>query len=162
MTTTLTALTQPVTFWELPEVEQETIANRLPKQDTWVLNVIRNDEGYWYFDLPEYGIYNELLVGGTQLALDWHYLDWALQNAFPCDLDAAEIEMVVSSKPIEDCTTVLTFLQKDEDDPDASYYLDTRSNLECWLCPMLLYMFKDIPETLYLDLHPETWLDEIV
>ncbi len=156
-TLTIPQIEEPTTFWSLPELAQAEIVDSLPQQNTWVLNVVRNDQGNWYFDLPEYNIYNELFVGGTELALDWHYLDLMLSRGLDADLDNAEMEMVVSCNPIEDCTTTLEFLRIDEENEDASYFSDQRSNIVCWLCPMLVYMFKEVPSTLYLDLYPETW-----
>ena len=160
MTATLTAPSAPTTFWELPTPNQQAIVDLIPKQDTWVLNVIRNSQGFWYFDLPEYGIFNELLVGGTEKALDWHYLNLSGKQYDLYALEDAEIELVVSSLPLEDCTTELNLMCFDSEEKDAAYYKDTQNNITCWLCPMLSYMFKEIPATLYLDLYPDTWEGE--
>lgn len=159
MTTTLAPVKTPTTFWDLQEAEQQAIVDSLPQQDTWVLNLVRNDSGTWYFDLPEYGIYNELLVGGTELALDWHYLDLTDKQYDQYALDGAELLMVVSSNPIEDCTTTLNLMCFDADDTQSAFYKDAKSNNTCWLCPMLSYMFKEVPGTLYVDLFPDTWED---
>lgn len=158
MTATLTAPSAPTTFWQLPEIDQQDIVDSIPEQNTWVLNVIRNDQGFWYFDLPEYGIYNELLVGGTEKALDWHYLNLCGKQYDQYALEDAEMELVVSSKPIADCTTELQLMCFDKEVFNAAYYKDQHNNITCWLCPMLAYLFKDIPATLYLDLYPDTWL----
>lgn len=158
-TTTLTPIKEQTTFWALPEQAQEEIVDLLPKQDTWVLNVVRNDNGTWYFDLNQYGIYNELLVGGTELALDWHYLDLTEKQYDQYALEGAELELVVSSKPIEGCTTTLHLMCFDAEESKAAFYKDSKSSISCWLCPMLYYMFKEVPGTLYLDLYPDTWED---
>ncbi len=159
MTATLTPTNPPTTCWSLSEEDQQYIADSIPKQDTWVLNVVRNSQGFWYFDLPEYDIYNELFVGGTELSLDWHYLDLCLAQGLEIDLESAQLEMVVSSRPIDDCTTTLSLMCFDKEEPNASYYKDMRSDITCWLCPMLYYMFKEVPGTLYLDLYPDLWAD---
>jgi hypothetical protein len=147
-------LEQQATFWALPQSSQEDIIYALPGKSTWILNLIRTEEGLWYFDLPHYGIFRELLMDGTEEALDWHYENLTGIPPEPF----AEMEMIVSTNPVDDAATALYYCGEDADFEDASYYEDGATGIICWLCPMLVYMFKYVPEVLYVDFLPESWV----
>ena len=148
-------LEEQTSFWALPATSREDIIYALPGKSTWALNLIRTEDGLWYFDLPQYDIFRELLMDGTEEALDWHYEN--LTGLLPEPY--AEMEMVVTTNPVDNAATALYDCGDDPDLEDASYYEDGASGIICWLCPMLLYMFKYVPEVLYVDFLPEPWVN---
>ena len=148
MTTSTNAelLNASCSYWSLTEEEQLAVAASVPDQDTWVLDVRRNKDGTWEFDLPEFRTYSELLVGGTEQCLDFHYNNLSETAAD----EHSTIKLTVSRNPLENETTSCIFEKPDKQFAGASFYLDLGAKQQMWLCPYLSVLFKSAPPTLYV------------
>ena len=123
---------------------------------SWTLLVYKNPDGTWGFDLPYLLTFNEKFVNGTEGDFDFWYEQ--LSGNKP-DL-SSQLYVTVSSKELDDPTTVLEFQGDDDFDSffekdlksldKASYYLDTVSGYTVWLCQYLQFLFQEKPNKLYL------------
>ena len=137
-------------FWGLSAAEQKLIADAIPKLDCWTIQIRRDAIGYWSFDLEDYGVKDEGLVGGTEKVIDYHYEN--LSHMFADENSQAEL--IISTSPTSDYTTVLYLMDEDPAMPNSHHYYDTTSELVCWLCPMLIHMYGQAPERLYVTVTP--------
>lgn len=142
-------------WWSLPEDVKSEVKLTVPNKDTWTLDVTK-DGTYWQFDLPEFLTWKELFCGGTELVLDYFY---KVLTGGATPKDGSYLKVTVSSKPLEGQTTKCVFLYPDVKQPESSYYLDTTTGLDLWLCPYLQVLFKCVPETLYLKLETTDEVD---
>lgn len=90
----------------------------------------------WAFNHWQCAKYDEGLLNGSELALDWHYHQ--LSGEFPNH--RSELYATFSLAPIGDHTptTELIWLGPDTSlthNPHASFYLDTAADMNWWLCP---------------------------
>jgi len=125
--------------WMMPDV----IA-----QDTWTLVVHKNITGSWVFSLPQFLTFNEALTNGTEKSLDVHYKN--LTSFEP--IEGNTMTLTVSSKELKDATTKLLHWQSDVMWTDANWFVDTVTDIDCWLCPYVQVLFKEVPETLWIHL----------
>ena len=144
---------QQNTWWGLNPIKQAFIKAMIPDKDEWTLIITKQIEGIWSFSLPEFQTFNESLCNGTEVSLDAHYLQQTGDQAQPGDqmiLTAINGDNI-TLKPNE-VTTTLKWLYTDEMDGQSNYYLDTVTNIECWLCPYLQVLFKSAPQTLHMQI----------
>ena len=137
-------------FWSLSAEKQKLIADAIPKLDSWTIQVRRDAIGYWAFDLEDYGVKDEGLVGGTEKVIDYHYEQL-------CDLFADEhsqAELTISTTSTDSYTTMLVLIDEDPAMPNSHNYFDASSEMVCWLCPFLQHMFGYAPEHLYVTVTP--------
>lgn len=134
------------TYWSLPEAERLAVDASVPDQDTWVLDIRRNTDGTWEFDLPEFKTFSELFVGNTEKVLDMHY---NAMSETPAD-KYSTMKLTVSSEPLENHTTLCKFVSPCPSFSGASIYLDDVFLEEVWLCPYVQTLFKSVPKKLYL------------
>lgn len=134
------------TYWSLPEAERLAVNASVPDQDTWVLDIRRNPDGTWEFDMPEFKTFGELFVGNTEKVLDMHY---NLMSETPAD-KYSTMRVTVSSNKLDNHTTMCKFVSPCPDFSGASIYLDNTFLEEIWLCPYVQTLFKSVPAKLYL------------
>lgn len=134
------------TYWSLPESERQAINATVPDQDTWVLDVRRNPDGTWEFDLPQFKTFSELFVGNTEKVLDMHYNK---MSETPAD-QYSTMRLTVSSEPLPKHTTTCKFISPCPDFSGASIYLDDVFLEEVWLCPYVQTLFKYVPKKLHI------------
>ena len=134
------------TYWSLTDAERQVVNASVPDQDTWVLDVRRNPDGTWEFDLPQFKTFGELFVGNTEKVLDMHYNKL---SETPAD-QFSTMQVTVSRKPLPTHTTTCKFIKACPDFSGASIYLDNVFLEDIWLCPYLQTLFKSVPEKLHL------------
>jgi len=145
---TQTAL-QKCSYWSLSETEREEVNRSAPDKNAWDFHIRRNDSGTWEFDEPSLKTYGELLLGGTEKVIDFHYQ----QQSEVIPDEWSSMDMTVSKLPLRHETTSLTYVEPDKIDPRASVYSDDRTGGRVWLCPWLTnIMFDPAPEKLYVHL----------
>ena len=137
---------QQCSFWGLPEETRTAIFNAAPEVNTQTLELERNEDGTWQFDCKELLTVGELLVGGTEQIIDYHYQ--LLHNIEPTTNDSMSV--TVSNQPIEDGTTELVLVRKDELMQGAGYYIDTTSQQPGWLCPWVRCIWNKTPEIIFV------------
>ena len=140
-------------FEQLTPAYQDRIASLIPNRLSWRLLLVRDALGYWSFSLPEYETYDELLCGGTEKAIDWHYENLTRIKPVPGS------RMVVNLYNGDKMTagsfhTVLEYVRPDYVIDDSNYYIDVESLIVCWFCPYLLALLKSAPQTIYLHFEP--------
>ena len=139
-------------WWSLAPVVQDAIKSTVPDKDTWVLHLTKESAGpgqktgNWVFSLPQFLTFNEALTNGTEEALDFHYIN--ITDAVPTG--GEKMTLTVSSKEIKKATTTLLHWQSDVQWTEANWYIDTVSDINCWLCPYLQVLFKEVPEKMWL------------
>ncbi len=141
---------EDLSFWSLPIDKQTEIKDAIPHHDTWCLDCYRSKEGYWFFDLPLYGVKAEAFINGTQLALDWYYTK---KSGVKPD-EFSKMTIMVSSEDLPVSDTTVLFKREDPLSAASHYYWDPTSELDVWLCPFNQYLFGRVPETLSLHFEP--------
>ena len=149
-------------WWSLP---QTTVDQLLEKtgSTSWTLEVYKNTDGTWGFDLPDLLTKNEKFVNGTQDVLDsWYsqlyYESGKYTNGKPSP--GEKLLVTVSSEYLKDSDTTLLYWEDDDtfglkDSPSLlkpSWYFDTTQGSKLWLCQYLQFLFKDKPQTLWVKL----------
>jgi hypothetical protein len=149
-------------WWSLP---QSTVDQLLEKtgQTSWTLEVYKNKDGTWGFDLPDLLTKNEKFVNGTQDVLDsWYsqlyYESGKYTNGKPSP--GEKLLVTVSSEYFQDSNTTLLYWEDDntygsKDSPSLlkpSWYFDTTQGSKLWLCQYLQFLFKEKPPTLWVKL----------
>ena len=155
MKPTTTTTTLPITtdevklggWWALPAEQQEAILAALPKLDQWSFTATRVSNAAWSIDVPEAGTYGELLVGGTNVALDQHFYEINGEDA----VDGDEVTLTVSIKPMAQQTTTFVKTEDDKLWPGSATYKEQTLNLLCWLCPFTTIFRGHIPVTIHID-----------
>lgn len=135
-------------WWGLPEETKEEILKSLPEKAAWTFIVTRVSDHAWSLDLPEAETYGELLVSGTNKALDVHYQDMHGVDA----KDGDQLLLTCSNEELNICSTILS---KRSDDPvweGSATYLDLVFNIECWLCPFTTILWGEAPPIIWLNL----------
>ena len=94
---TQSVLDQSCSYWRLSEDEREAVNASAPDQDQWQFEIYRLASGYWAFDMPELKTHQELLVGGTEVALDALY-----SSMSECMPKFSRMTMTVSRVPLDD------------------------------------------------------------
>jgi hypothetical protein len=105
------------------------------------------EDGLWAFDHPHNNTVQELLMNGTEEAIDEHfYLDMG-RHAVTND----KIEIILNTEQPVDYDTLLV---KEISDDEGTTYTDTTLCIPVWLCPWLQGYFGSIPEELYVNVRP--------
>ena len=143
-------------YERLPVNTAKSIADSIPKRVSWDLLVYRTPS-CWAFDMDEYGVKSEALVGGTEKALDHWYTK--LTGLLPSIGD--KMNLTVFTQGEGEYDTKLVWLSPAEIG-SGNDYLDVYSKMNCWLCPFLQALFKEVPEMIYLRIDPVSdYLPEI-
>ena len=123
----------------------------LPFKSSWTFSVYKTGQ-FWAFDIPEYGIKEELLVDGTHQVLDVYYRIFHGLTAKEGDRISVTVYNGDRSTPLM-YSTVLKLLHEDPRLPDSHFYIDQQTNMDCWLCPFLLTMWLEAPSKIYVHFH---------
>ena len=102
----------------------------------------RLNSGYWAFDHPHNDTVGELLLNGTELAIDEYFERVNGRAAQPQD----RIGIRLTTAPFEDPDTVLSFISTDD---FGTVYFDKATQRRVWLCPWLQGYFGEKPRTIY-------------
>lgn len=137
-------------WWQLSEEEQAKVLAELPWQEEWRFKVYRVSDEAWALDLPEANTYRELLVGGTNVALDDHYADIHGKDA----VDGDEMMLSCSTRPFNDNTTILHKLRPDPTWKGSAFYQEAIWGHECWVCAFTNVLWGEAPKEIYLKLEP--------
>ena len=149
-------------WWSLPKSTVQHLLQYTGK-DTWTLEVYKNYDGTWGFDLPELLTKNEKFVNGTQHVLDLWYLQLnGTQGHYDVDgtpLFGEKLLVTLSSKYFPNSTTQLVYWQDDDKSSypgqtsieKPSYYFDTQLGEKLWLCQYLQFLFHEKPPTLWVN-----------
>ena len=137
-------------WWSLTEAVQNVVKETVPNKDTWTLHISKAGNGDWVFSLPQFLTFNEALTNGTEKSIDAHYKRLTTKDAVKGDT----MLLTVSSKEIKDATTTLLHWQSDPLWSEANYYVDTVTDMDCWLCPYVQVLFKEVPKQMWFTLVP--------
>ena len=129
---------------------QDKIADAIPQRNSWDLLVYRT-KTCWAFDMDEYDVKSEALVGGTELALDYWYKK--LSGCLPSEGDKMSLRVFIGDDSEGEYDTKLVWLNEAEFGM-GNDYLDVYARMDCWLCPFLEALFKKVPEIIYLQIDP--------
>ena len=135
-------------WWAIPEEKQKQILAAMPEQDEWTFIATRISDEAWSIDVPAADTYGELLVGGTEAALDEHYR--LMEDREPENGDMFEV--TVSTKPLDEQTTVFSKIKDDTAWQGSAFYRDELLEQECWLCPFTVVLWGTSPDTIYINL----------
>ena len=137
-------------WWVLSDEKQAEILATRPEKDEWTFIATRVSDAAWSIDVPEMETYGELLVSGTNEALDEHYLEIVGVDA----VDGDQLVITCSTKAIPNSTTAFHLLRKDSTWDGAGYYQDAVLGSEAWLCPFPLALWGYQPKDIYIKLTP--------
>ena len=144
---TQSQLEQTCSYWGLTQEERDAVNASSPEVDWMTFHMERRADGLWQFSIPEFMTTNELLLGGTERALDYHYS--AISEVLPDEYSSMEV--TISRIHTHNPTTVLTKLCSDPNDPKATYYRDNTSEIQCWICGWMSGILWDpTPDYLYI------------
>jgi hypothetical protein len=121
----------------------------IPFSPIWELQLYKLDE-FWAFDLPEYGVHEELLCGGTEHVLNAYFLHLSDRYAKRGDTMLVRLYNGDHVTPQRFLTT-LRDPTADSTDPDSTYYVDTVTERDVWFCPFLLTLWSTPPTIIYVD-----------
>lgn len=138
------------TWWDLPKLVQKAVANLVPKKSKWTLHCKKHEFDVWTFSLPQFLTYEESLCNGTELVMD----KWFEELTGEEPKVGSKMSVTVSSKPLENYTTLIEFKEVDVHWTDSSLYRDTKLNMSIWLCPYLQVLFKERPEKMWVVFKP--------
>ena len=141
---------KPTGWWAIPERRQQELLAMRPDKDEWTFVATRVSDAAWSIDVPEMETYGELLVGGTNEALDEHYLEIVGVDA----VDGDQLVVTCSTKAISDMTTAFHLLRKDKAWEGAGYYQDAVLGQEAWVCPFPIALWGYQPKTIHIRLTP--------
>lgn len=138
------------TWWGLPKLVQKAIAILVPKKSKWTLHCKKHEFDVWTFSLPQFLTYEESLCNGTELVMD----KWFEELTGEEPKVGSKMSVTVSSKPLENYTTLIEFKEVDVHWMDSSLYRDTKLNMSIWLCPYLQVLFKERPKKMWVVFKP--------
>ena len=125
------------------------VVGLIPFQPFWELQLYQTGN-YWAFDLPEYGVYEELLCGGTEEVIHAYFLH--LQGRHPKDGETFKCRLYNGNYVTpERFITTLRDPTPDTRNPDSTYYVDTVTEKDVWFCPFLLTLWDTPPSIIYVD-----------
>ena len=131
-------------YWSMPSWLRAFIRWVIPAKHEWTLRCYRLSSGHWAFSMPRYLVFDELLMGGTEHAVDHFYR--ALHGHEP--VAGSRVVLTVSTEELANQTTTLKLIGADPDWTGSHDYWDTVAGIRCWLCPMLPMLFGMAPEAL--------------
>ena len=103
--------------------------------------------GLWAFDHPHNDTVQELLMNGTEEAIDEHFYFGTGRHAVEKD----QMEIILNT---EEPTDYDTLLVKEVSDDDGTTYMDTTLCIPVWLCNWNQGYFGFVPEELYVKVRP--------
>lgn len=133
-------------WWGLSKEIQEQVLASIPDQDEWQFTATRVSDNAWSIDVPEVHTYGELLVGGTNAALDEHFKQL---NERPA-IDGDTVQLIVSRSPLDELTTFFSKIRPDTAWEGSNFYTDAVLHKECWLCPFVEVLWGTAPDTIYI------------
>jgi hypothetical protein len=147
-------------WWSLPKTTVDQLLEKTGSP-TWTLEVYKNKDGTWGFDLPDLLTKNEKFVNGTQDVLDSWYSQLYYESGKYTDgkpSPGEKLLVTVSSEYLKNSSTTLLYWEDDDtysskDTPSLlkpSWYFDTTQGSKLWLCQYLQFLFKDKPQTLWV------------
>jgi hypothetical protein len=104
-------------------------------------------DGLWAFDHPHNNTVEELLMNGTEEAIDEHFYFATGRHAVEKD----QIEIILNTEELDDYDTLLV---KEVSDEEGTTYTDTTLCIPVWLCPWLQGYFGKIPEEIFIKVRP--------
>ena len=105
------------------------------------------EDGLWAFDHPHNNTVQELLLNGTEEAIDEHFYFGTGRHAVEKD----QMEIILNTEEPADYDTLLV---KEVSDADGTTYMDTTLCIPVWLCPWLEGYFGYRPDEIYIKLKP--------
>jgi len=105
------------------------------------------EDGTWAFDHSHNNTQKELLMNGTEEAIDEHFYFETGRQAVEKD----QMELILNTEEPEDYNTLLV---KEVSDDDGTTYIDTTLCIPVWLCPWIQGYFGFIPEEIYIKVRP--------
>jgi hypothetical protein len=114
---------------------------------TLKITSIKREDGLYHFDHPHNDTVEELLLNGTEEAIDEHCYFKA--GLYPVAGDEVEISLFLEEPADYD-----TFLLKEVSDEEGTTYTDTTLCSPVWLCNWLQGYFGVMPEELYVKVRP--------
>ena len=104
-------------------------------------------DGLWAFDHPHNNTVEELLMNGTEEAIDEHFYFETGRHAVEKD----QMEIVLDTEEPDDYDTLLV---KEVSDEEGTTYTDTTLCIPVWLCNWNQGYFGFVPEELYVKVRP--------
>ena len=101
----------------------------------------------WAFDHPHNDTVEELLMNGTEEAIDEHFYFGTGRHAVEND----QMEIILNTEEPADYDTLLV---KEVSDADGTTYMDTTLCIPVWLCNWNQGYFGFVPEELYVKVRP--------
>ena len=105
------------------------------------------EDGLWAFDHPHNHTVQELLLNGTEEAIDEHFYFKNLRHAVEKD----QMEIILNTEEPDDYDTLLV---KEVGDEEGTTYTDTTLCVPVWLCPWLQGYFGEVPEEIFVKVRP--------
>ena len=105
------------------------------------------EDGLWAFDHPHNNTVQELLLNGTEEAIDEHFYFESGRHAVEKD----QMEIILNTDEPADYDTLLV---KEVSDDDGTTYMDTTLCIPVWLCPWLQGYFGEVPEEIFVKVRP--------
>ena len=105
------------------------------------------ENGMWAFDHPHNDTVQELLLNGTEEAIDEHFYFKNLRHAVEKD----QMEIILNT---EEPTDYDTLLVKEVGDEEGTTYTDTTLCVPVWLCNWLQGYFGEVPEEIFVKVRP--------
>ena len=105
------------------------------------------ENGMWAFDHPHNNTVQELLLNGTEEAIDEHF--YFETGRYPVEKD--QMEIILNTEEPADYDTLLV---KEVGDDDGTTYTDTTLCAPVWLCNWNQGYFGFVPEELYVKVRP--------
>ena len=107
----------------------------------------RLENGLWAFDHPHNNTVQELLLNGTEEAIDEHF--YFETGRYPVEKD--QMELILNTEEPADYDTLLV---KEVSDEEGTTYTDTTLCAPLWLCPWLQGYFGEVPEEIFVKVRP--------
>jgi hypothetical protein len=104
-------------------------------------------DGLWAFDHPHNNTVQELLLNGTEEAIDEHF--YFESGRYPVEKD--QMEIILNTEEPADYDTLLV---KEVSDEEGTTYTDTTLCVPVWLCPWLQGYFGEVPEEIFVKVRP--------
>ena len=105
------------------------------------------EDGLWAFDHPHNNTVQELLLNGTEEAIDEHF--YFESGRYPVTKD--QMEIILNTEEPDDYDTLLV---KEVSDEEGTTYTDTTLCAPVWLCPWLQGYFGEVPEEIFIKVRP--------
>ena len=105
------------------------------------------EDGLWAFDHPHNNTVQELLLNGTEEAIDEHF--YFESGRYPVEKD--QMEIILNTDEPDDYDTLLV---KEVGDEEGTTYMDTTLCIPVWLCNWNQGYFGFVPEELYVKVRP--------